>query len=255
MKRSYWKLVLIMMMAIPTLLACGGDSDSDNPNIVDGVRVTNGRKLMKFRVSGRQNKYLDFRHAFALSYDTQNRINSISQIYYKDDGSIHSEKEVIQIDYERKLLFNNISHKDKKIYNFMTSEKGLVTKIGPYYLSYDETGNLSSLIGEDVFSLMYVNNQLTGYMNIWKDIQKNYNIYDYSDYGDADFNFAVSLNEDQIKEFDSYDCLLVVAIQSGLFGNIPEIFRLMSQRNKSTVHIDLPNSILKEGITCEFYYE
>ena len=190
-----------------------------------------------------------------MSYDAQNRIKSILEIYHNDDGSIYKEEEVIQIDYERKLLFNNISNKDKKIYNFMTNERGLITKIGPYYLSYDETGNLSSLIGEDVFSLMYVNNQLTGFMNIWKDVQKNYNIYDYSDFGDADFNFAVSLNEDQITELGYKYRFLVVAIQSGLFGNIPEIFRLMSQRNKSTVHIDLPNSILKEGITCEFYYE
>ena len=252
-----WIYYLTALTAIPFIVSCGGDSN--DAEIVDGVRVNNGRKLKEFTIN-------DIK--YELSYDSQNRLKTIVRLFdeFKYDDTIIKTGDTIIIDYDRYIFFykpaivkfGNREYSygsllNKNLYSFVSNEKGLIAKIDIYTFIYDEASSLVNVKGEDNFSIMYINNELTSLIQEYMNLEAIYDISDYKDYGDADFNYGVSTSAKKNNEFGPECGFILAALQSGLFGNPPGIFRTLSQRDKSTVHIDISNS--KKGWNCEFIYE
>lgn len=246
-----WIFYLLILMAIPFMAACGGDSD--DKQIVDGVRVNNGRKLKEFTINDINYK---------LTYDSNNKLKSIIA------SSEYESYDTITIDYERNLFFykpyrihsfNFAKFLKKEFYSFVTNEKGLISKIDTYNFSYDEAGRLINIKGSDNFSLMYLNNDLSSFLRTWMDSETTYSISDYKDYGDSEYNFGVTLLGEGHYLYKKTGLnglgFIVAAMQSGMFGNPPELFRIMSQKNKSTVSVVCDNPDRYDEFKCTFVYD
>jgi hypothetical protein len=67
-KLKFWSMIVLAVMVIPTMVACGGDDDGG------GVTPPTGKRLVKMTEVGEKNTYV-----FEYSYDSQGRVVRIDR--------------------------------------------------------------------------------------------------------------------------------------------------------------------------------
>lgn len=248
--KYFWRIILLIILVIPFIVACG--DDSTDLKVIDGVRVASGRKLTKIMVvNGNKKPY-----QWIINHDSHNRISEII-----------SRRDTITIDYSRKIFFYKkygSSLLPKEFYSFITNERGLIAKIDNLIFSYDEAGRLINIKGAPSHSIFYVNDELASYQRIEELVTTLYDISNYQDYGEGDFNIGVSISGtgkySNRLTFDDSVGFVVTILQSGMLGNPPQLFQKMSQQKESIVYIMSeyevrPGKKDKDEIKCTFVYE
>lgn len=136
-------------------------------------------------------------------------------------------------------------------YRFSTNEKGIITKMNNYVMTYNDEGYLTNVKGPELFELVYYEDDLYSLIKTLNDKQSQYDWYETGD-GDSKREFCI-LNFPSKYVDEVYWGLCFIAIQSGLFGNPPSIFKELSLSKTTTVHVETKNGNIKTDFV--FTYE
>ena len=274
MKRfKFWSIMMLVVMTLPIMVACGGDDDSGNgsSNIVDGIHV-NSRKLLSLDIYKNDNSKNKFH--FTMSYDSKGRLSKIDGTYYSEyNGQTNTtDIKLLTIDYD----LNVIEYYDKYSYNSTTGEyeyknarvffslnnKGFISTLGNCELSYDNNGYLvGARTIRDMWTFAYTDGDIIKYM---VETLKNGNIgIYYPHYGEKEGSMYFSVNHlDKLKYSDPYifysDCriaCLLILYHAGMFGNICKLANLTGTNKNAVVEqisdVDNGNMI----IHCSFVFD
>ena len=236
-KISFWSLVLI---GLTMIIGCGGDgSDSTQSSIVDGVNVSNVRKLVSltYNYDGGYNDYKIIDN-YQAKYDSKGRLEKVSfteKLYQKENLSNEITVDALKIDYDLRVLamwtgfsYNYSTKQSEPTMSrlpFSFNSQGYISQIGGYSLNYDSYRYFTGLdSSKDIWNIVYKDNDLSKSLASFNSKLSTY-YFTYgnnSKQGDLYFyiNSELPSNSDYYLTMRTICCY--IAYQAGLFGKITQ---------------------------------
>ena len=150
-------------------------------------------------------------HKYKIKYDSKGRIDTISYMTV-DDYKNETDPFVVfyTIDYDRKTIALSsppsiLSPESKTYYyyRFSTNEKGIITKMNNYVMTYNDEGYLTNVKGPELFELVYYEDDLYSLIKTLNDKQSQYDWYETGD-GDSKREFCILNFFDNYSNFIKY---------------------------------------------------
>lgn len=225
-------LLSICIAASIFLLNCG-DNDDTKSEVIDGVHVVKGRKLVY--VSDSTEGLLT-----NIFYDNNNRINKIVTAGWGNAIS------TLDIDYDDRAFrvrydynFNGKTETYEMIYNFALNSQGYISQIGNTKYIYDSDGFLINIEKKkDIWTFMYQNDDLVQFKDCFK-ASKDSLLYMLTYENNTSYYMVAPINKLKDKELWS---LGIVAYHSGLFGRTTKHFQYLRESDSGTANFKEFNS-------------
>lgn len=262
MKRVlYLSMKMLLLMMLPMMVACGGDDDNGSGKKVDGVNVTNGKRIKEVYYHYNNTKNL----AFKVEYDTKGRITSIlfNGRHYDYNQKIYVEDfyEVAKIDYDLRALkvYDSDYTGKSDVLGFALNESGFISQIGTCTLKYDSKGYL---IGVDeprgISTLAYDANDLikASVTTFRKGKMYLYYVTYGNDDSQGDLYINIRYADHDLSEIRKLvDYVGLIAYQAGLFGRVSKSFMNLKDRDEASSLFEFQNDRKSESIKLTFIYE
>ncbi|MBP3800267.1 MAG: hypothetical protein ILA19_04740 [Bacilli bacterium] len=233
--------MMLIVMALPLMVACGGDDDSSGTqsSIVDGVNISKARKLTSLTYTYKDT-YSDYicTDNYQPNYDSKGRLESItmnSKQYLKEKLSGNRTAYALRINYDLRVIeffkyffYNNRTSQFEAITNqlpFSLNSQGYVSQIGTISLKYDTYGYFTGIDNHnEMWNLFYKDNDLSQSL---ASFNSNLNTYyfsygDNSKQGDLYYYINSSLPSKRKENSMVWPICSFIAYQAGLFGKITQ---------------------------------
>lgn len=238
-------MMMLFVMVLPMMVACGDDNGDEPSNKNDDVNVVNGKKLVELTCSFEDKDFLPL--VFKIDYDDKGRLSSISYKIQKCDSEYDSQTGsykyhyyytgeyglIATIDYDLRVLSSSYPG---GYLSFVLNEQGYISRLGECMLSYDSNGYLTSIDeSRGLGTIVYDGADLikASASNIKNGGMELY----YVTYGNAGSNGDLFVRVKRMDdkggfrrhdiEQDGYfyyhyfkDVMVLIAYQSGLFGKV-----------------------------------
>lgn len=268
-KLKFWGLILVSIMCAG-LSSCGGDDEGGGaPSIVDGINVNNGKKLVGldvqeqiYDINNRSNLY-----KLRASYDSKGRLSKIVWINgqkYENGKYIYGEVELVNIDYDLRLINFNSSYYNRK-FMFSVNNQGYFSQIGDCSLNYDSFGYLVGTENHaEKWSLSYNEGEfIKSMVNVFD--RGRIHIY-YMFYGEdrdkGELLFTLNSEKYQYAYYGSKSSISIqkaacfFAYHAGLFGKVTNRCTQLSKSNMTNAILERSgNNIYKMITRCSFTFE
>lgn len=242
-KLKFWSVLMLMVMALSTMVACG-DDDNDSKK-VDGVNVITRKKIVELSLTGVPTYYgggWNGSITYKIEYDSEGRLMKIvcKNIDYTGNNT-SNYTEIASIDYELRILSYKKRSGSTQMLNFSLNNEGYIDQIGPCSLTYDQNGYLVGV--EDLYgfsTLVYKSDDFIK-SSVSPLLKGKTRLY-YVSYGNAvdkgDLYIRGHYTSDP-KSYLSYDHRSItcfIAYQAGLFGKISKtIMNLKNEQQASAI--------------------
>lgn len=231
-----WSMMMLVVMALPMMVACGGDDSNEGESMIDGVNVTNGRKLLEMELEYSNSFESNRSGKYKIGYDSKGRMDKVQ---YVDSKS--NRQDVAIIDYDLRTI--TIKFPNERLnYNvlFSLNNQGYINQISNYTLKYNSNGYLLDIDGDEGFcNFSYENNDLikaaispltAGNMSLF------YVTYENEKQGDLYFKFKRVDNGNYRGYLGLKQIVAIIAYQSGLFGKvINSVIKLKDEKEASAL--------------------
>lgn len=250
---KFWSMMMLVIMVIPLLVACGDDGDGPgNKNgqttLVDGVNV-NKRKMLTLDVNYGDNNI----GSYKMSYDSKGKLTGITFKDYRRSNinwGIRIDYDLCAIeyinDYTYKYNSQDKSYTYEPIYaksRFALNDRGFISQIANCECTYNSEGYLTEVKTiADWWTFAYNNGDVVKAMvEVFK--SGNMDLY-YVYYGDK-------ANEGELyftcKELEFSDIgtkfhrsiMIMIAYHAGLFGNISKHCTMLPNSVDAKTFIEL----------------
>ena len=226
------------------LSSCGNDDDENNnqgeSTIVDGVNVTKGKKIKELTTyEGNV-----VRNRYSIEYDAKGRLSIIKE------GGV----DLALINYDSRLISIYIKEYDHKRlfrFSFSLNTDGYMSTIGTSSLIYDSNGYLvrvDEVSCNKLSTLDYNNNDLIK-ASISKLASGKLELYYITYDGKNEGDLHVHVNGPNIQSYavspyypmywqDGKNVVSLIALQSGLFGKVPQSVLHFKDKKEATAFIE-----------------
>lgn len=252
---------MLMVMALPIMVACGGDDESEQGNsgsTTEGVNVTSGKKLVELKWYFED---FDVPAHIKIEYDSKGRLSKVksAKINYEIvDGTVSSSytgeyTNLATIDYDLRM----VKMESLGSCSFSLNKDGYINQIGKYSLNYDSKGYLVGVDElKEISSLVYENNDFIK-ASISSISGGNLKMY-FITYGKTETNgdlFVTVTRSSEDKGMNNNStrqALCFIAYQAGLFGKVTKCMLNLKDKNESTANFLLNNN--SETTTYKFEF-
>lgn len=252
-----WSILMLTMMTMPIMVACGGDDEEDDNGsgvIIDGVNVINGKKLVGLEIySDEDPSSLSLN--VKIEYDSKGRMSKILFEQYTIDYDVNTNtykqyfsgnfKEYASIDYELRVI--SLKSYYNKSYNYSLNKDGYISQIGTCILEYNENGYLTGVNQTSgISTLAYDANDLLK-ASVSQLSMGNISLYYVSyDNVDNEGNLFVRVKRTDDKRsfsrIDERDVVCFIAYQSGLFGKVCKSVVNVTNKSEASALFDYDNN-------------
>lgn len=230
-------------------VACG--SDDDNSEVIDGVNVNKGKKLVEIQVYGETMSQTS--GVYKINYDSKGRLSGIIFYSPKYDQS----NEILKIDYDLRELFVS----ETLSYMFMLNKKGYISQISNCKCIYDENDYLVGAISTDQnWQLVYYEGEIIqSIIEIFASGNINTNYFYYGEKSETG-ELYFTMNSSGTKEYrgitnEKMAIRCFIAYQSGLFGKTDIHTSSFGETSKVKAVVKKVTPYTTETVHCDLKYE
>lgn len=263
-KLKILSMMMLLVMMLPFMVACGGDDDSKGSRIVDGVNVNNEKKLTRLEIQPQtSSNTTDYSYILRVLYDSKGRLSNVvwtNGQKYENGKYIEAEINIMNIDYDLRVVNFYNGYSSLK-YMFSLNDKGYISQIGNCSCTYDSYGYLTGVENiTEIWTLAYNEGELT--KSLVSNLRNgNMSIY-YMFYGEnsdsGELMFYMNSEKDEGYGRNTIQAVMCfIAYQSGLFGKITNHCRYLSKSNENSATLERINeqNSKKSVVRCKFSCE
>ncbi len=231
---------MLAVLMFPITLSCGDDDENGITQVVDGVNVNDGKKLVELSF-GAENRAQP--EVIKVNYDSKGRM---SEFLYKDlvynndiklDKNTDGFSKIFEIDYDLRIVKYILNYNYSRSYGFTMNKDGYICQLGKCSFNYDTNGYLQGIEDPHTFSSFAYNESDIIKASATKFKSGNINLY-YVTYDKKENNgdLYVRIEKDGKSDYglSAYAIGFLIAYQSGLFGKVSKrILNLKSDREKN----------------------
>lgn len=256
-----------------SLISCSKDND-DSGQIIEGVNVNTGKRLLELQLGYSYNGGLHPACNFKVEYDSKGRMNKIlfersEYEYNKESGKYNyyytgELSEVAFIDYDLRVLKiysydYSWGKKSSKTFSFVLNEDGYISQIGTCFMKYDPKGYLIGVEApKGISTLVFDSNDLI--KASVSSLNKGNIVLYYISYENVDNqgDLYVKINHDEkeyVKSLDINDIVCLIAYQSGLFGKVAKSIIHLKSKQQASLFLDYKDRVYSYDCVMTFICE
>ena len=258
-----WSMMVIALMTLSMMLACGGDDDRESSQIVDGVNINGGKKITYLYIN--ISPEYDYGYEFNIQYDLKGRLSKVLWRQKYQGDFLGTAASLIELDYDlRYIQVYNQKEKNMYGYSFTLNEQGYISQIANVAFRYNTEGYLTNVdCINDFWTLSYNDNDISKSLSAFASGKTKIWIFGYgkdSTTGEIIFNMncgqdrkgSTSKNLNQ----EVHSVAGFIAYQAGLFGKISKHCSYLSSSSETTaIFNEYIESNLNTLLRCKFVCE